>query len=61
MPIKIVEAYDLKISSEWRRCSSMFIERSEFTAVTHPNSHFIYVFGGTLKQEDRYIIERYDS
>jgi len=61
IPIKIVEAYDLKISSQWRRCASMFIERSEFTAVSSADSHFIYVFGGTLKPEERYVIERYDA
>ena len=38
----------------------MVLERSEFYAVSCPDSHFIYVFGGTLKPEERYVIERYD-
>ncbi|CDW77937.1 rhomboid family [Stylonychia lemnae] len=61
IPIKIVEAFDVKLSQEWRRCTSMFLERSEFFACSHPGSHFIYVYGGTVKQEDRYAIERYNS
>ena len=61
MPMKTVEAYDVRLTPEWRRCSSMFIERSEFHGCSHPDSHLIYVFGGTLRPEERYIIERYDS
>lgn len=60
MPVKIVEAYDLKVSSQWRRCASMTLERSEFCAVSSAESHFVYVFGGTLKPEEKYVIERYD-
>lgn len=39
----------------------MFIERSEFFASTHPDSHFIYVYGGTLINEEKYVIERYNA
>lgn len=38
----------------------MFIERSEFSAVSNPQSHYIYVFGGTLKPDDMWVIERYN-
>lgn len=50
----------MKMGQEWRRCASMFIERSEFYAVSNPSSNYIYVFGGTIKQEDKSVIERYD-
>ena len=39
----------------------MFLERSEFFACSHLDSHFIYVYGGTVKKEDKYVIERYDT
>ncbi len=39
----------------------MFLERSEFYAVSNLDSHHIYVFGGTLKPDDRSVIERYDA
>ena len=39
----------------------MLLDRSEFFAVVGINSKYIYVFGGTLKPEERNLIERYDS
>jgi hypothetical protein len=48
MPIKIVEAFDIKLNPEWRRCQSMFEERHEFSACSNTESDYIYVFGGTL-------------
>lgn len=38
----------------------MKLERSEFNAVSNGESHFIYVFGGTIQQEDKRVIERYN-
>lgn len=39
----------------------MMLERSEFFGVSNIESKFIYVFGGTLKNEDWRILERYNS
>ena len=39
----------------------MFLERSEFFSCSNINSPFIYVYGGTIKKEERGIIERYDT
>jgi len=61
MPIKMVEAFDLRLATDWRRCKAMFVERSEFGAVVPRDSKFIYVFGGTMREEDQLLIERYDT
>ena len=61
MPIKVVEAFDLKLSTEWRRCASMNLDRSDFCVVSNLSSDFIYVFGGTLNENDKRIIERYNN
>lgn len=61
LSIKIVEAFDVKLNPDWRRCASMGIERSEFFACSCPDSAYIYVFGGTMSKTDRYTIERYHT
>jgi hypothetical protein len=43
----------VRLSKEWRRCESMVLDRSDFFAVSGPNSHYIYVFGGTVKDEEK--------
>jgi hypothetical protein len=50
----------MRLSTEWRRCESMTFDRADFFAVSGPNSHYIYVFGGTTKEEDKQIIEKYN-